>query len=88
MTRSEKNSALYQALVDELYLDEDDMSMKLTDILGGSWKEYDTKIDDGCDEDEEDEYVMVSCFESTKNEIVKVYYGDITMKIGCVSYSD
>lgn len=88
MTRSEKNSVLYNALVDECYTDEDDMAMKLGDLIGGSWREYDTKIDDGCMEDEEDEYVMVSCFESTRNEVVRIYYGDNTMIIGDVSYNN
>ena len=88
MTRSEKNSALYDALLNEMYLDEDEMAMKLGDILGGFWEEYDTKIDDACEDWEADEYIMVSCFESRKHEIVKIYYGNCSLIIGNVSYRD
>ena len=46
---------------------------------------YDHYIDDGCDEDEEDEYVMCAAYEIKDiNVYVRVYYGDNTGLIGYV----
>lgn len=59
----------------------------LTHIAGEPIKHYDTKIDDGVDDDEcEDTYVMKSCFSTEDNKIdVGIYYGDVSEKIDYVN---
>lgn len=62
---------------------EEDIEKELTELVGHKAHCYDTKIDDGVDdEDEEDEYVMLSAFEFDDiNIIVRMYYGDVTNEI-------
>lgn len=43
----------------------------------------DEKIDDGCDEGEEDGYVMMRSYD-VGDYYVRIYYGDCTREIGCV----
>lgn len=59
----------------------------LTHIAGEPIKHYDTKIDDGVDDDEtEDTYVMKSCFSTEDDKIiVGIYYGDVSEEIGYVN---
>jgi hypothetical protein len=59
----------------------------LSKIVGKPVKCYDTKIDDGVDDDEcEDEYIMKSCFSTEDDKIiVGIYYGDVTDEIGYVN---
>lgn len=44
----------------------------------------DEKIDDGCD-DPDDEYVMMHSYDlkGEKNYYIRIYYGNNTMKMGC-----
>ena len=45
----------------------------------------DEKIDDGCDESEEDDYVMLRSYDITKNGkryYLRLFYGDNTMLVG------
>ena len=45
---------------------------------------YDTKIDDGCDS-EEDEYVMKACFSTDDDEYtIHIYYGNLTKEVDYV----
>lgn len=62
---------------------EDETEKELSKLFGGKWRCYDTKIDDGVDNDEtEDEYIMVSCFENEQGNVdVLIYYGDVTNEI-------
>lgn len=62
---------------------EEDIEKELTELVGHKAHCYDTKIDDGVDdEDDEDEYVMLSAFEFDDiNIIVRMYYGDVTNEI-------
>lgn len=56
----------------------------LTEIVGKNVSMYDSKIDDGVDDDE-DNYVMCDCFSTDDNSItIRIYYGDETRVIGCV----
>ena len=59
----------------------------LSKIVGKPVKWYDTKIDDGVDDDEtEDEYIMKSCFSTEDDKIiVGIYYGDVSDEIGYVN---
>jgi hypothetical protein len=57
----------------------------LTKICGQDVSCYDSGIDDGID-DPEDEYVMRDCFSTADNKItIRIYYGDHTKYIGYVS---
>ena len=66
---------------------EEDIEKELTELVGHKAHCYDTKIDDGVDdEDEEDEYVMLSAFEFDDiNIIVRMYYGNVTNEITYIS---
>jgi hypothetical protein len=59
----------------------------LSKIVGKPVKCYDTKIDDGVDDDEcEDEYIMKSCFSTEDDKIiVGIYWGDVSEEIGYVN---
>lgn len=65
------------------YNGDEETEKELSNLLGGKWRCYDTKIDDGVDDDEtEDEYVMVSCFENEQGNVdILIYYGDVTDEI-------
>jgi hypothetical protein len=56
---------------------------------GTDYEQIDEKIDDGCDEDEEDEYVMKTSyrfFVDGENEPTELdfYWGNVTAKIGWI----
>lgn len=56
---------------------------------GTDYEQIDEKIDDGCDEDEEDEYVMKTSyrfFVDGENEPTELdfYWGNATAKIGWI----
>lgn len=56
----------------------------LTKICGQKVSWYDTKIDDGIDDDE-DYYVMAACFTTEDRKIdIIIYYGNVTSVIGYV----
>ena len=59
----------------------------LSKIVGKPVKWYDTKIDDGVDDDEDyDTYIMKSCFSTEDDKIiVGIYYGDVSEEIGYVN---
>lgn len=56
---------------------------------GTDYQQVDEKIDDGCDEDEEDEYVMKTCYrffmdgEDEPTEL-DFYWGNVTSIIGLI----
>lgn len=57
----------------------------LSGVIGKDVCHYDTKYDDGCGDDEDDDYVMKACFATDDNEYtIHIYYGDSTEIIGCV----
>jgi hypothetical protein len=81
---------IYDSLVDTKY-DSYEIVAILETIVGKKCSLYDNYIDDGCGDDEEDEYVMKSCFEFEGiNLYVYIYYGDVTGLIGHidVNYND
>lgn len=60
----------------------------LTKICGQDVSCYDSGIDDGID-DSEDEYVMRDCFTTADNKMsIKINYGERTMDIGYVSVTE
>lgn len=71
------------AFIGTKYQDDETTEKELEKLLGGKWRCYDTKIDDGVDDDEtEDEYIMVSCFENEQGNVdILIYYGDATNEI-------
>jgi hypothetical protein len=77
---------LYSELVGENFVNSEFMEKKLTELVGDKWREYDCDIDNACFGDEENAYVIKSCFENEQGNInVKIYYGDNTLEIGDVS---
>lgn len=70
----------------EIYDGETATEEILTEIIGKAVEWYDTKYDDGIDDNEsEDSYVMKSCFSTKDDEYeIHIYYGDVTEEIGCV----
>ena len=67
-----------------------DLEERLTQIVGHKASCYDSKIDDGVDEDEtEEQYVMADCFDFEGIPlIVRIYYGDVTQEIGYVDVAE
>lgn len=62
---------------------------ELVESLGGKITNYDSKISDGCDDDDDDEYVMCDCLDIEKDgekKTVRIYYGDITREVGWVQH--
>jgi hypothetical protein len=56
---------------------------------GTDYEQIDEKIDDGCDEDEEDEYVMKTSYRffvdgEDKPTELDFYWGNVTAKIGWI----
>lgn len=78
------------ALIGAKNLGVDWLEDELSRIVGKPCVCYDSKIDDGADDDEtEDTYVMKDCFEFKDSPItVRVYYGDVTREIGYVDVSE
>lgn len=56
---------------------------------GEDYRFHDSKIDDGCDDDEADEYVMKDSYSFCVDDEwidVDFYYGNNTFKIGWIKY--
>lgn len=67
-------------LLGKPYIDEDDMREELAAIYGENFVQYDSCIDDGIeDDDNEDDYVMKDCYSNDDNSLdIIVYYGNNT----------
>lgn len=66
----------------DLFLGDNEFEEKLTEVTGYKCRCYDSGIDDGIDDDE-DEYLMYSSFDfQGLNLILRVYYGNVTDIIG------
>lgn len=73
-----------ETFVNEIYDGVTDTEEILTEIVGKNVSMYDSKIDDGVDDDE-DNYVICDCFSTDDDSItIRIYYGDETRVIGCV----
>lgn len=85
-TWNSENDELYDLINDmeNTSMDMDEIEKKLAEV-GCKVKWGDSGIDDGCDDDDEDEYVMYQSCDITdiNNEStwVKFYYGNNTYKI-------
>lgn len=62
----------------------DDIKEQVENIINEKVLNYDTFIDDGADEDDENDYIMRTWFE-TKSYTIRFFYGDINTIIGFVS---
>ena len=62
----------------------DDIKEQVENIINEKVLNYDTFIDDGADEDDENDYIMRTWFE-TKSYTIRFFYGDINLIIGFVS---
>lgn len=79
----DKEQEIYDALVDKNIND-------VEEILKGFGDEVefiDEKIDDGCDEGEEDDYVLMRSYQVDKM-YVRIYFGDNTRLIGNVELQE
>jgi hypothetical protein len=80
MTIQEK---IQQKFINTKFKGIEDMKVEVEKLLKEKVLNYDTIIDDGTD-DEENDYVMRTWY-NTKSYMVRFYYGDINMIIGYVS---
>lgn len=81
MTIQEK---LQQEFINTKFKGVEDMKEQVENIINEKVLNYDTLIDDGADEDDENDYIMKTWFE-TKSYIIRFFYGDINAIIGFVS---
>ena len=65
----------------------EDMKEEVENLLNEKVLNYDTFIDDGADEDDENDYIMRTWFE-TKSYTIRFFYGDINSIIGFVSVQE
>ena len=73
---------------EKIYNGATDTEEILTKIIGKNVSMYDSKIDDGAGDDEDDNYVMCDCFSTDDGFItIRIYYGDETRVIGDVDVS-
>lgn len=63
----------------------EDMKEKVENLLNEKVLNYDTFIDDGADDDDDENDYIVRTWYKTKSYMVRFYYGDINMIIGYVS---
>ena len=73
-------------LTDKKYKGDEQTEIALAKIVGSKCRCYDSDIDDGVDDRKsKDKYVLYSAFDFEDSPIeVKVFYGDVTKKIGYV----
>lgn len=91
MEKIEKLTERVQSeLIGSKRLSVDSLCSRLEEIFKNKVNCYDSKISDGADEDEtEDQYVMVDCFEvENTSYTIRVYYGDVTDEIGYADVSE
>ena len=73
---------IYDSLIGGCFTTEEDIENQLTELIGSKAHCYDTKIDEGLDDEDEDEYLMLSAFEVDGfGESIRIYYGNITEEI-------
>lgn len=83
-TFEEIKDDIEQEFIDGRYEGCADAEEILTKICGQKVSWYDTKIDDGIDDDE-DYYVMAACFTTEDKKIdIIIYYGNVTGGVGYV----
>lgn len=88
MIKKEKETIYEEvdASIRKIYSDRDVDEVK-SDIesMFGEMKFIDEKIDDGCDDDEDDNYVMMRSYDFTYKGVdfyIRLYYGDCTGLVG------
>ncbi|MCQ2232477.1 MAG: hypothetical protein MJZ30_11580 [Paludibacteraceae bacterium] len=81
-------NGLLQEIIDNFEMYDEHEIKSILEQHGASIRFCDSGIDDGCDEDEEDSYVMYSSCDITdcnrKTRSFKFYYGDVTSVIGWI----
>lgn len=75
---------LQQEFINTKFKSVDDMKEQVENIINEKVLNYDTFIDDGADEDDENDYIMRTWFE-TKSYTIRFFYGDINTIIGFIS---
>lgn len=81
MTIQEK---LQQEFINTKFKSVDYIKEQVENIINEKVLNYDTFIDDGADEDDENDYIMRTWFE-TKSYTIRFFYGDINTIIGFIS---
>jgi hypothetical protein len=81
MTIQEK---LQQEFINTKFKSVDYIKEQVENMVNEKVLNYDTFIDDGADEDDENDYIMRTWFE-TKSYTIRFFYGDINTIIGFVS---
>lgn len=75
---------LQQEFINTKFKGVDDMKEQVENIINEKVLNYDTFIDDGADDDDENDYIMRTWF-ATKSYTIRFFYGDINSIIGFVS---
>lgn len=78
---------LQQEFINTKFKSVDYIKEQVENIINEKVLNYDTFIDDGADEDDENDYIMRTWFE-TKSYTIRFFYGDIDMIIGFVSVQE
>jgi hypothetical protein len=63
----------------------ENMKEKVENLLNEKVLNYDTFIDDGADDDDDENDYIIRTWYKTKSYMVRFFYGDINMIIGYVS---
>lgn len=75
---------LQQEFINTKFKSVDYIKEQVENIINEKVLNYDTFIDDGADEDDENDYIMRTWFE-TKSYTIRFFYGDINTIIGFIS---
>jgi len=82
------SNEILERVIDRITVGQDiDEAVENLEMVCDSVKFVDEKIDDGCDESEEDSYVMMQSYDISKdnyNYYLRLYYGDVTREIGSI----
>jgi hypothetical protein len=84
MTIQEK---IQQEFINTKFKSVDYIKEQVENIINEKVLNYDTFIDDGADEDDENDYIMRTWFE-TKSYTIRFFYGDINTIIGFISVQE
>lgn len=78
---------IIESLIGDIYHNDERVKEIVRKVTGMECRCYDSCIDDGCDDDEPDNYVMKDCFSIDEEGItIRIYYGDVTAEIGYISW--
>ena len=85
---AEQQDAIFFALTDNS-LSSDEIKEEISKVTNTSVKFVDEKIDDGCDDNSSDDYVMQASYKADEYDgYIDVYYGNNTRIIGYVAFTE